>query len=82
MKQDLIIHAHDQPVHRKNTNFITSRIFQSHREIILSRNGNLDIGSDTSNGFFVSGNFCTFLGFLNILLKIYLKCGLIDNICM
>lgn len=47
----------------------------------MSRNGNLDIGMIHQMGsLFVSGNFCTFLGFLNILLKIYLKCGLIDNI--
>lgn len=45
-------------------------------------NGNLDIGFDILNGFFVFGNFCIFFGFLNIFLKIYLKCGFIDNICM
>lgn len=49
----------------------------------MSRNGNLDIGMIHQMGsLFVSGNVCTFLFFLNILLKIYLKCGLIDNICM
>lgn len=44
-------------------------------------NGNLDIGMIYLMGFlFVFGNFCIFLVFLNIFLKIYLKCGFIDNI--